>query len=381
MLKNFFTKPGAKIVLLLLIVLVGTVVLPGCIGSRGALARGWAGGVVENDILYTGSMAGNIVAVNLTDGRLQWSVPLKVPESSGGGLLGCAQGSTTVPIYGTPAVSEGLVYVGGYTGKIYAFNRDEVRDDPRWVYPRQEFIGGAIVGGVVFRDDKLYFASGDNKVYALDAPDGYKEWEFETGDKIWSTPAVDGDTLYIGSFDKKLYALDTADGSKKWEFEVEGAIVSTPVVHDNTVYFGSFDRYLYAVNTADGSLRWKYMADRWFWAEPVVYDGTVYAACLDGKIYALDALNGSKKVEFDLGGPVSSTPVVVDGMLIAATQDGMVYAIDTGSSRKRDLAALGENVYAPLIAGSGKVYIHTNTDALHEIDVHTGAKREIDIKD
>ena len=368
-----------RILLLLLVICVAGLAFSGCRAALGAVAGGWSGGTIANGILFVGSMEGKLVAANTTDGRLLWAVPLEKPSEGGGGF-GCARGSTAVAIYGSPAVAEDLVYIGGYNGKIYAFSWDEAREEPRWVYPRQESIGGSIIGGIIFDQGKLYFGSANQKVYALNAADGYKEWDFDTGDKIWSTPVIEGDTLYIGSFDKKLYAIDTTTGKGKWEFEAEGAIVATPVIYNNTVYFGSFDRYLYAIDATDGNLRWKFMAENWFWAKAVVYNDTIYAACLDGKVYALNVESGNKQVEFDLGGPISSSPVLVDGLLIVTTEEGVIYALDTDSNQKRQLANLEEKVYAPLVASQDKVYIHTDTDTLYEVDVRSGAKREIDIK-
>ena len=35
-------------------------------------------------------------------------------------------------------------------------------------------------------------------------------WEFETGDIVWSSPAIGSDgTVYVGSNDNKLYAIKT----------------------------------------------------------------------------------------------------------------------------------------------------------------------------
>ena len=35
-------------------------------------------------------------------------------------------------------------------------------------------------------------------------------WEFETGDRVFSSPAIGTDgTVYVGSEDKKLYAINT----------------------------------------------------------------------------------------------------------------------------------------------------------------------------
>jgi len=371
-----------KVSLLLLILLLGGLVFSGCRAGLGAVPRGWSGGIIADETLYLGSMKGELVALRTSDGSRLWAVHLEKPSEEGGGF-GCAPASTAVAIYGSPAIAEGkgLIYVGGYNGKIYAFSQEGERDEPRWIYPRQGYIGGPIIGGIIVEQGKLYFGSANQKVYALDA-DGFKEWEFETGDKIWSTPVINGDALYIGSFDKKLYALKTADGSKKWEFETEGAIVSTPLVHDDTVYIGSFDRYLYAVDAADGSLKWKFLADNWFWAKLVVHNDVVYAACLDGKVYALDAEGGSKEQVkfFDLGSPVSSSPVLVDDLLIVATEEGVIYAIDTGTNEEKQLVSLGEEVYASLAASQGKVYIHTARDAVYEVDARSGATREFNIK-
>jgi outer membrane protein assembly factor BamB len=372
-------KPLYKIALLILVLFAVVIALPGCSATRGAIARGWAGGVVEDGVIYTASMEGTLVSVNTTDGRLILSIPLETQEPATG-FLSCAQGSSAVAIYSSPMIADDLVCVGGYNGKIYAFGRNEIRQEPRWVYPRQDNVGGSIIGGIIYHQGKLYFGSANNKVFALDAADGYKEWEIELPDKIWSTPVIMNDTLYIGSFDKKLYALDTADGSIKWEYETEGAIVSTPIADGNTVYYSSFDRNLYALNAMTGSLKWKYLADNWFWADPVITNGTIYAPCLDGKIYVIDASSGEKIADYELESPVSSSPVLIDDVLVVATQDGMIYGIDTTGTGYEKLAILEETIFAPLIAGDGKVYVHTNLDTLHEVDAMTGAKREIYMK-
>ena len=364
------------------------------------MARGWSGGLVVGDALFVASMEGRVIAMDAADGTIL-GAPVAVETAPAAGGLGCiptcgTPTSTAVAIYGAPAVSGDLVYVGGYDGKIYALMFDEggLRSEPRWIYPRQGSIGAPIVGGLVVAQNKLYFGSADGKVYALEAVDGFREWVFETGSKIWSTPTIDGETLFIGSFDKKFYAIDTTTGKEKWEkpFEVEGAIVSTPVVYNNTVYFGSFDRHMYAVDADTGKEVWRFPAsdedeskpDSWFWAEPLVHNNVVYAPCLDGKVYALDADSGEKVAEFDLGSPISSSPVLVDDLIVVATHDCTVYTLDTSNNRQRQLASLQETeqekVYAPLFARQGTVYVHTTSDSLYALDVQSGASKKFSLK-
>ncbi len=339
--------------ILLLVVILGLIGL-GCL--PGVQLRGWSGPVVADGTLFLGSMEGKLVAINIADGTYQqWS-------------LGTA-------IYGTPAVGEELVYVGGYNGIIYAITRDQ--GVLRRFYPP---VGNLepIVGGAVVALGKVYIGSSDGRIYALDADTGDKKWDFETGDKIWSTPAIAGDTLYIGSFDKKLYALNAIDGSKRWEFNAEGAIASTPLVYNNTVYVGSIDRHLYAVNAADGSLKWKFQAGNWFWAKPVVHNNTIYAGNLDGKVYILNAETGKQKVDpIDLMSPIFSSPVLVDDWLIIASEEGKIYALDTSNNQIEQIADLGEKIYAPLYASEGKVYVHTEKGTLHEVSVPAGATRQV----
>jgi len=372
-----------KISLLLIIVVVVGLTAFGCVRPGGE-PKGWSGGVIADGNLFLGSMEGELVALDAASGARLWVASLEISKPAGGGF-GCAAPSSIVAIYGTPAVDGDLVYIGSYVkegtlsqGKIYAFRFG--RDEPKWVYPREGYLSGPVVGGPVVSQGKVYISCSDGKVYALDAAEGYGGWEFQTGDKIWSTPAIDGETLYIGSFDKKLYALSTADGSKKWEFETEGAIVSTPLVYEDIIYFGSFDRHLYAVD-ADGSLKWKFLAESWFWAKPVAYNGVIYAGCLDGKVYALDAKTGDKVGEFDLDSPISSAPVLVNSSIIIASEEGRVYSLDTASNQMNELASLEEEkVYAPLSASEGTVFIHTEKDVLYALDSETAAIREFHIK-
>jgi len=364
---------SGKILLLLVILLMVGLTSLGCV--RGLQPIGWSGGTVSGGTLFVGSKEGRLVAVNIADESRQWSESLRAKPTGGFGCAppgggGCAAAPAGVAIYGTPAVSGDLVYIGGYNGKIYAFNSSSLAT--RWIYPREGNLQ-PIVGGLVVAQGKVYFSCSDGKVYALDAATGDRQWEFETGDKIWSTPAIDGNTLFIGSFDNKLYALDATDGSQKWAFKTGGAIVSTPLVHDNTVYIGSFDRYLYAVDAIDGSLRWKFMSENWFWAKPVAYNNTVYAGSLDGKVYALDVRNADKVAEFNLESPISSSPVVVNSSIIFATQEGVIYSIDTGSNELKRLADIEAEVYGPLYASEGVVYIHTQDLTLRRVNANTGA--------
>ena len=190
-------KPLYKIALLVLVLFAVVIALPGCAATRGAVARGWAGGVVADDVIYTASMEGNLVAINTTDWRTLQSIPFETQEPASG-FLSCAQGSSAVAIYGSPVIADDLVFVGGYNGKVYAFSRTEMRQEPRWIYPRQDNVGGSIIGGIIYNQGTLYFGSANNKVFALDAAD---------------VDSLRGYTLDIAFDEEALAVVDASAGS------------------------------------------------------------------------------------------------------------------------------------------------------------------------
>jgi len=372
---------GKILILAVLLLLIGIVGFS-CI--EGLTAIGWSGGAISDNTLFVGTQEGRLVAVNLTDGSRLSTNKLTVSGGSGG-LFGCVPagggcaGASGVAIYGTPSFDDELVFIAGYNGKVYAYNKENLAT--RWVYPREGYLE-PIVGGVVVSNGRVYLAGSDGYVYALDAETGDPLWSYSTGDgngdneKIWSTPAVSDGTLYVGSFDKNAYAINTADGTRKWEFLTEGTITTTPLIIDGTVYVGSHDRYFYALNAADGTLKWKFMGENWFWAKPVIYEGKIYAGNLDGKVYVLDAATGNKLNEFNLEGPLAADPANYEDNVIFSTREGTVYSIDTTQNTVRQLAVLNEGkvkVNGPLAVSDGVIYLHSQDQTLRRVNADTGA--------
>jgi outer membrane protein assembly factor BamB len=349
-------------------------VVTGCVS--GLTAVGWSGGMVSDGILYVGSREGRLVAVNLSDDSRTFSealAPVSQPGLFGCSLStsGCSGGAVSVPVYGTPAVSDNLSYMAGYNGKVYAYSIDNLA--VRWVYPREGYLQ-PIVGGIVAAGGKLFFGCTDGKVYALDAVTGDKLWESAaTGDKIWGTPAVSGDTLYIGSFDKKLYALNIADGTKKWEYATKGSIISTPLIYKDSVIFGSFDRNLYALNASDGALKWQFTGKNFFWSEPVVYHDTLYVGCLDKSVYVLNPTTGAKIAALELDSPLAARPVVVNDSVIFASTKGIIYSLSTATNEIKTLVDIKKPINGPLTANGEIVYLHTQDLELQRVNAVTGA--------
>lgn len=193
----------------------------------------------------------------------------------------------------------------------------------------KESIGnGAGRSGVRLRpayaDGKLYVASVDGELAALDAASGKTIWRDNTHTQGWfgfgdkrrpdalyaGGPAVSGDLLAVGTLDGHVYGIDAATGKQRWAAEVSDEVVS----------------------------------------EPVIGNGIVYARTNDGRIYALDASNGQRKwVNDQADVPLLSLrgngPLLVShGVVFLGTDDGKVTALrsDTGSAQWQQAIAKGE---------------------------------------
>ncbi len=99
----------------------------------------------------------------------------------------------------------------------------------------------AVVNGVV------YVGSDDQNVYALNSTTGAKKWSFHAGGGIdFSSPAVANGVVYIGSGDHNVYALNATTGAKLWSFTTGSFVFSSPAVVNGVVYIGSDDAKVYA---------------------------------------------------------------------------------------------------------------------------------------
>jgi outer membrane protein assembly factor BamB len=379
-----------KILFLIAFSLLG-LVLASCVPGGTQPAQGWSGITLNDGILYMGSMDGKIMAVNPSarsqnlsfpaDG--EWEYPITAP--SGGGLS-CSQTSASVAIYGTPAVDEALVFIGGYNGKVYALNtsaRSQNLDFPQmrdneWFYPKTSEVIGAIVGSPVISEDAIYVTSSNGKVYCLDKHFGDKKWESDVlAKKLWSTPYIEGDKVYISTFDGHFYALSAEDGSITWSFATESKIgfVSSPAVYEGTIFAGSFDDNLYAVKIGESEPLWNFTGGNCFWAAPVVSNSTVYAGCLNGKLYAIDADNGTELWSFDVGSPIVVSPLLMGDLLVVASDKGMVYVLRTdavGDSRVVNKLSIGVSVRASPCVLDGMVYVRGQDNCLYALDIEQG---------
>ncbi len=282
----------------------------------------------------------------------------------------------------SPAIVNGTVYIGSDDDRVYAI--DAENGTKQWDYYAGANIRAspAVVNGTVFFGTGDAFSStGD--VVAVDVKNQTELWNYTTGAGVESSPTVVNGTVYIGSRDGSLYALDAQSGKKIWSKTLDSSesVLSSPAVDSGTVYVGSTDGNLYAVDTKTGSQQWSFQTgDSIVYSSPTVVNDTVYVGSKDHNVYAVWATNGTQRWSFATSGDLWSSPAVVNGTVYIGSGvgnsagDTNLYALDAGSGNKDWEFTTGAGVESSPAVVNGTIYVGSNDKNIYAIDALTGTK-------
>jgi outer membrane protein assembly factor BamB len=273
----------------------------------------------------------------------------------------------------------------------------------KWQFPTH----GQIVSSPAVADGMVFVGSADHNLYAVDRESGALKWKFETGSRVSSSPAVSGGMVYFASYDSNFYAVDEVTGKLKWKFRTAGEhrfaakhlhgaqpatetmpdpfdfYLSSPAVWNGAVYFGSGDGNVYALDAASGTVKWKFQTGDVVHASPAISDGTLFIGSWDSYFYALDASTGREKWRFKTGEDadihnqvgIQSSAAVADGIVYFGCRDSNFYAVDARTGvQKWVFNNKGSWVILSPAVRDGKVYFATSdTGLFYGVDAKTGA--------
>jgi outer membrane protein assembly factor BamB len=307
---------------------------------------------------------------------------------------------TKGPIFGSPAISDGIVYIGSSDGALYAIDQKTGQQKWRFATDGQVASSAAVANGTVF------FLSYDGGFYAVDAKTGTRKWRFGTSyekrfeaknlhgyspadqtipdahDVFLSSPAVFNGRVYFGSSDGNVYVLDESSGVVQWKFETRGSVHASPAIWNGTLFIGSWDSYLYALDVVTGAEKWRFKTGQdpviynqvGFQSSPAVVDGVVYVGCRDAHVYAVDAATGRKKWDYPTSHSwVNVTPAVYDGAVYFSTGDTHRFqSLDAKTGTLRFTAGALTVIFSSPAIADGLAYFGNLNGSLYAVDIKTG---------
>jgi outer membrane protein assembly factor BamB len=314
---------------------------------------------VDVDRVYVGVDDGQLLALDRRDGTVAWRFPTRRYE-----VERTSPSAVHLGIHGSPAIDDRRVYVGDYSGWLYAV--DKATGELYW----ERQLGGSIGASPVLLGEFLFIAVEypvpDGRVFVLRA---------ETGESVWSSPnlgahahssvsiAAGAGLLFVGDNSGMLSCFDYVRGRPRWFFPTGGAIKSTAAVAGDVVYVTSWDGQLYGIHVPTGEPQWAFAATAASMSSPAVQGGVVFFGAEDGVVYAVNQLDGSLAWAFPTRGAIASSPTVIQdsGLLAVGSRDRNLYLIDLATGGLRQAIELANPITSVPVAVGDTLFV--NDDA------------------
>ncbi len=166
--------------------------------------------------------------------------------------------------------------------------------------------------------------------------------------KLWSTklgkesdflrvalrPTGDGERIYAASIDGNVHALDPATGKRLWRTSLKLEVTAGPGVGDGVVAVMVADGFLVVLDAETGVERWRTDIDGESLALPLVEDDLIIIQTIDNRLRAVSVFDGSPKWTIEQSTPAltlrgTASPLVVGSNTVAGFDNGRLIAIDT----------------------------------------------------
>lgn len=274
-----------------------------------------------NNRLFFGAMDGQFYSVNADNGMVIWTFP------------------TRIETLAEPLLVDGVVYF--LTGNNSLFALDAATGKQSWIYSRQESSTLSIRGGSkpAYKNGSLIVGFSDGALVSLLAETGTVKWERQLSRNkrfkdLDSDIVIDKDFIYVLGFDDSVYCLNVNTGEEIWRYRTGG--YGRPYVSQDMVYFASTNNEMIALNKESGREVWKInLTKSSIASSPEFYKGTIAFGESNGMLRFVDALSGNSIAHFEPGRGVFAQPAIdaEANRAYFVSNEANLWALEIGWSR------------------------------------------------
>jgi outer membrane protein assembly factor BamB len=321
----------AKYPVLIMVLLIAAMLLTACAGGAYSTDASYPGVSVGDDVVYLAS-GGQLAAIRLADGVLDWNYPAEKAESG-------------IFYYAAPVMAGTRLLAGDYKNTLHGI--DPKTGLQQWTYDQ----GGRWTASPVVVGDVVVAPNVDKNVYGFDL-NGTLLWKFKSTDVFWAQPATDGELVYVGGMDHTLYAINPSDGSLVWKTDMNGAMVYPAAVGDGVIYQTTIANQLIAVDAKTGEITWQFTTDDAVWMTPVLQEGVLYLGDVKGNVYAVDAATGIQSWKQSVGDEaLYGTPALLENGVIYSSEAGNIILVDFNGVKQWNRTIDGSLYSGVVLAG------------------------------
>lgn len=307
-------------------------------------------------------------------------------------------------IQSPPVVHDGRLFIMDARCVVRAFSWPHMSH--LWtINPKPKKLQSSNVGGGIGVDgDTVYIIDGISQALAVNAATGKVKWRSDFGTPGRSAPTIADGRVFFATIDERLFALDAATGSQLWSYTATAAETTVfgqpaPAVVNGVVIAGFGGGDLVAFRAESGEVVWSDMLGNvgsqastlnlaCVRGLPVVVDSTVYAVSLAQVMAAVDIRTGRRLWERAVGS--QNSLLCVGDWLYVLSQDDQLACIDRLSGHVRWITQLrrfervdvsknivtwigpvmagGQLVCVSTMPGNGVVRVNPTTGAIISVD-------------
>ncbi len=282
------------------------------------------------------------------------------------------QFKTGAPVKATPAIVDGMVFVGSEDEKVYALRLAD--GTKAW----EAKVDGPVLSSALVRHGRVYVGTSGTNLLALEAGSGKEVWryggdaEFKSSPGWFAAPDGKGEWLIIGGYDSRLHCVDAATGKSNWVYETGNYVNGAPAVSGGLTAFGGCDAIVHVVRLADGTKAREVEAGAYIIGSAAMADGVAYVGHYENEFLAVDLKKGEVLWRYrDRNFPYGGSPAVTTDRVLFGGRDKRVHCVDRASGRQIwAFATRGKVESSPVVAGDrvivgsddGRVYVLSLAD-------------------
>lgn len=312
--------------------------------------------VAVDDVLYTASHNGDVLALSTKNGRRLWLTKTKLPLSAG------------------PDVARGLVVVGSSDGDVVALSAENGTESWRRSIASEILARPLIVGDIVV------IRTVNGRLEALSAIDGATRWSLDESVprltlRGTAPPVLAGDRIIAGFDNGRVLAVEPRTGEVLWDTVVNApsgrtelerlADIDAPArVSGNDVFVVGFQGRMAMLALDSGQIWWA--RDASSYRGFAMDERNLYLSSADGTVIAMRRSDGAVQWEQDALKRRSLTTPAIDGdAIVVADLEGYVHWLDksTGEFVARHKTD-GERVTNAPVSTDAGVFVQTDAGRL-----------------
>ncbi len=318
---------------------------------------------ITSSHIYTVDREGQVTALNLGTGSINWQVELDMT------------------ITGGISFGDGILVIGNNRGELIVLNDSD--GSIKW----QKELSSVILSAPVIQDDVLIARTGDGRIYGLSTDDGSQIWVYDRGVPVLtlrgnSSPLLAGKELVFTGFDSgKVAAVGVQHGRLLWEanatvprgrsdLERLVDIDGNMLLIGRVLYVVTYQGRIVAIDALEGDILWAEKMSSY--AGMSADERNLYITDSDSNVWAVDRVSGKRLWKQDkLAYRILTAPVSVGDNVLVGDYEGYVHILSSDG---------GELIGREKIDGSGfhvqpqvdgdTVFIYGNSGTLHALQIN-----------